>query len=256
MSAPATATPAPAVLPWKSVGELQDKQGVNLACFGYPGSGKTTFGASGPKPLIIDVDGTAVRTLADRKDVQIAQPKSWAEIDRLSQYLRTRPHPFQTIVWDTVTSMYRLFLKQHMQVQSGAGGTARQPSQPEYGIANETVLSLINTWCSLARDTGIHVVFNIHAQEIKDDNSGIIHVRMALTPGMITGMNQATDTLGYIAVAPNSDRRQLLLRSSARIIAKHHQPMTAALRLPHEINDPTLKPFIDQAKAQLEGGKS
>jgi len=237
-------TPATATVPWKLPTELQDKQGVNIAVMGYPGSGKTEFGASGPKPLVVDIDGTAVRTLGGRTDVQIAPIKNWDDIDRLSTYLLSRPHPFQTIWWDSLTFAQTYALKKIM-VGSAPGV---MPSQGQYGNANELVLDLVRTWCAQARERGVHVGFAVHAEEIKDESTGQVLIRMALTPGCIKGVNMATDTIGYLAVAPNSDNRKMLLRSTGRVLAKHHQPKDSPKKLPPELDSPTFSMFIDQTK--------
>jgi hypothetical protein len=251
VSAPTAAvTPAQSTPPWKKPSALQDKQGINAAFFGYPGAGKTTLAASGPKPLVIDVDGTAVRSLADRNDIEIMPIRNWDDIEKISQYLKTRSHPFETISWDTCTAMQKMAL----QKVTKTSATPTMPSQGEYGTANEMVLTVVRDWCALARETGVHVIFNVHAEEVKDENSGVVLVRMSLTPGTLKGVNQATDTIGYLQLVPGSDKRKLLLRTTARIIAKHHQPQTGK-RLAHELDDPTLQMFIDQARAVNAGGK-
>jgi len=223
---------------------LKDKQGVNICVMGYPGAGKTEFGASGPKPLVIDVDGTAVRTLGDRTDVQIMPIKDWDSIAAISNYLLTRPHPFETIWWDTVTAMQSYAIKKIMA--GSAPGV--MPSQGQYGNANQLVLEVVQTWCSQAREKGIHVGFAVHAEEVKDESTGQVLIRMALTPGCIKGVNQAVDTMGYIAVAPNSDVRKMLLRSTGKVLAKHHQPKNSPHKLPPELENPTMRMFIDQAR--------
>jgi len=235
-------TPATVKVPWKLPGELQDKQGFNGCFFGYPGAGKTSLIATGPKPLIIDVDGTAVRSLADRDDVQIMPIGSWDDIQKISDYLLTRSHPFETIGWDTLTAMQRFAIKKVVKTPGA------QPSQGEYGAANELVLEVVRQWCAAARETGVHVIFGVHAEEVKDESTGVVLIRMSLTPGTLKGVNQATDTIGYLQVVPGSDTRKLLLRTTNKIIAKHHQPQSGT-KLSHELTNPTMDMFIDQMRS-------
>jgi hypothetical protein len=242
----ATATRA---VPWKPASQVADAQGVNMCVFGFPGSGKTTFAATGPKPLIVDLDGTAARSLSDRDDVQIASAKGgWDEMDAISNYLlRSRPEeiPFETISWDTVSAMQTFALKKVMKQSA----TPQQPSQPEYGQANQMVIDFVEKWCLWARKTGMNVVFPVHAQEIKDEASGIITLRMDLTPGCLKGVSKAVDSIGYLG-QDLKGKRKLLLHNTAKVVAKHHQPQTGSGRIDLEIDEPNLSQIISTLKGR------
>jgi hypothetical protein len=227
--------------PWMPASDVADMQGINMALFGYPGSGKSTLEATaqdsdlGKDVLIIDADGTAARSLADRKDVMIYPARRWEDIQRIDQHLKTGRHPFKTIAWDTLTAMQDMSLKFVMK----ASPTPEQATQPEYGRSNQALLQLVGDWCSIAREKGTNVIFSVHATEEADQSTGSMLIRMALTPGVRTGVYRMVDTIGYLSVDNKTSRRGLLLKSNNRIIAKHHQPLTGD-QLPLEIPDPTM----------------
>jgi hypothetical protein len=223
-----------------------------MCVFGFPGAGKTTFAASGPKPLVIDADGTAARSLSDRDDVQIAPVKAgWDDIDGISNFLlHSKDHGFETICWDTVSSLQTMALKKVMKQSA----TPQQPSQPEYGQANQMVIDFVEKWCLHARKTGTNVVFPVHAAEIKDESTGTITIRMDLTPGCLKGVSKAVDSIGYLGQSLKGERK-LLLHNTAKVTAKHHQPRTGAGRIDLEIDNPDLTSIIGQLKNRKTLGK-
>jgi AAA domain len=242
---------------WMPPHMLLGKRGLNVAVFGYPGSGKSTLAASGPKPLIVDIDGTAALSLSDRDDVMIAPAnQSYDQVTTLSDRLLGGGHPFETICFDTITTFYSMALKTVKKVSA----TPDTASQPEYGKANEMVGDLITKWCNKARETGINVVFNIHVKEDKDENAGTMLIRMALTPGSTLEVYRAVDSIGYLDVNNKTEQRKLLFKSNGRVVAKHHQPQTGPNRIPLEILDPNLGTIINAMKGiapfkVIEGSK-
>jgi len=241
---------------WLPASQLIDKQGLNVAIFGYPGSGKSTLSATGPKPLVVDIDGTAIRSLSDRSDVQIAEvpggPAGYDHCMMLSDRLLNKAHDFQLINWDTITTLHGMALKKVMK----ASPTPDMPSQPEYGKANAMIEDFVQKWCAAARERGIHVMFSVHVKEEKDGDSGPMMIRMGLTPGSTLAVYRAVDTIGYLSENTKTSDRKLLLKNNGKVIAKHHQPRTGENRLPDEVVNPNLTEIINimQGRKQLTKG--
>ena len=244
--------------PWKPASETVQDVGVNMAVFGHPGSGKTTLLATaqssphGKDVLVIDMEG-GTRAISDRDDVMVATDSnggpimSWDDLAAISSLLRRQvlegECPFKTIGFDTLSAMHRLALSKVMK----ASPTPDMPSQPEYGRANELMLDQVRGWCDLSREKGINVIFNCHAVEEKDDSTGIVLIRMALTPGVIKGVYQAVDSIGYIAEDARTAKRKLLLKTNNRVLAKFRQPLTGP-QLPLEIENPNLGEIIEHVR--------
>ena len=246
--------------PWKPASQVVKALGVNMALFGHPGSGKTTLlktaqdSEYGRDVIVIDMEG-GTRSISDRDDVMVATKpgtdgdplETWDDVSAVSELLRRQviegTCPFKTIGFDTLSAAQRLTLQKVMK----ASPTPDMPSQPEYGKANELLLDLVRKWCEVSRRYGVNVIFNCHAVEEKDESTGIVLIRMSLTPGVIKGVYQAVDSIGYIAADPKTNRRRLLLRETPKVLAKFRQPQSGP-QLPLEIDDPDLGNIIEHVK--------
>jgi len=233
--------------PWRSPAEVASAQGVNLGLFGYPGSGKTILCASAPRPMILDVDLTAAKSLTDRPDVAlISGLTTWDAWKQQSDWLLDRVGtpalPFDTFDWDTVTTLHNL-------AATSLAGPGRNPSMDQWGKANGMVDELLKDWINAANTKGINVIFNCHVTEERDGETGPLLVRLALTPGSRTNLYRRVDTIGYLDVNPVNDLRTLRLKSNAKVIAKHHQPMAENMRIPLEIPNPNLTKIFRAIKS-------
>jgi hypothetical protein len=245
--------------PWQPAAEVSEALGWSLALFGMPGCGKTTFSAiSGA--LIIDLEG-GTEVIADRKDVMVwprRDPNTgkvpvpdWDSMERLSNRLKRGDHPFKVLCFDTVSKGQKLSLQKVMKQSP----TPEQPTQPEYGRANILLGDLIESWCGLARETGINVVFNVHAEEVKDEDTGVVLIRMSVTPGLIKTVYQSVSSIGYLAEDPKTSKRRLLLRNTNKVTAKFRQPQSGP-QLPLEIDNPSLENILahrEKARAARKG---
>jgi hypothetical protein len=74
---------------------------LTVAIYGVPGVGKTTFGASAPKPVI-----HCLERGADHLDVaKLDAPETWAEYLADVRELATAEHDFRTYVVDTIDAL-------------------------------------------------------------------------------------------------------------------------------------------------------
>ena len=101
---------------------------VYLHIHGVFGSGKTTFGLTGPNPtLIADVEGAAMKAKAggnkvlwsdwDKKsdvDTVVYTTKTEQDLQDLITYLKIGDHPFETFVLDSLT-LFQTKLKRELQ---------------------------------------------------------------------------------------------------------------------------------------------
>jgi hypothetical protein len=228
-----------------------------------PGSGKTTFCAV-PGALIIDLEG-GTEVIADRTDVMVwprrdpntnkVPTPDWDALERLSNRLKRGDHGFKVICFDTLTKAQKLSLSKVMKQSA----TPEQPTQPEYGRANILLGDMIEMWCGLARETGINVIFNVHAEEVKDEDTGSVLIRMAVTPGLIKTVYQSVSSIGYIAEKPapaanKPTERRLLLRNTNKVTAKFRQPKSGP-QLPLEIDNPSLETILEHRKKAREARK-
>jgi hypothetical protein len=118
---------------------------LSMVVYGRSGTGKTTFSASFPKPLLLlDMREDGTDSIADRKEVSVARVETWEEFEQLYWYLKSDKHKFNSAVIDTVTEL------QDMAIAHVAGD--REPdevlSQRVWGQA----AGLLKTWLLNYRD--------------------------------------------------------------------------------------------------------
>ena len=246
---------------WQPAAEVAEALGWSAAIFGYPGAGKTTFAAV-KGSLVVDFEQGA-EVLADRTDVMVwprRDPNTgkipavkWEDFMQLDRQLRSGNHPFRVLCFDTITAAQRLTLDNVMR----SSPTPSQPSQPEWGKSNDLLLDVVRHWSALAKTTGVNVIFNVHAQDVVDDNGNSVLIRMNLTPGVIKGVIETVSAIGYIAEGANGKRR-LLLHNTNKVTAKFRQPRSGP-QLDLEIDDPSLETILthrENARAALKKARS
>jgi len=227
----------------KMASEYTDADGVNLLVFGYPGVGKTTFITKaqdheyGRDVILLDFE-KGIRSVSDRDDVAVYRPpnNNWNDVENIKRWLLSADHGYKTIGVDTLTSL------QQLAVESVTSG---QPSQPEWGKANEKVLKLVRDFKELSVTKGINVLFTAHAKEIKDKD-GDVYIRLDLTPQVENGVQRIVDALGYLEVDPTgkTGTRNMLFKKTRKVLAKYRQPESGP-QLPLEIKDPSLGMILD-----------
>ena len=210
--------------------EVNDAWGVNMLIYGAPGVGKTTFAASaqdspyGKDVLFIDVEG-GVRSIADRDDITIFRPDSFDDVKSVFMALKNGElAQFKTVVVDSIGETQALGLRTIMR-------TAKNPDLPglqDYGKSNEQIGILIRGLRGLAQAQGVNVVITALAVESKDENTGAILTRPALTPKALELATGAVDMLGYMTQKKDGTR-VLNFQPSTSYMAKLRQPASRSL---------------------------
>lgn len=223
---------------------LRGRKGLNLLVYGAPGAGKTTFAASGPAPLIVDMEG-GTYSVADRADVQVFRATTWDDLTALYGFVRTPGHPFGTIVLDSITEAYRLALdlavREDPKAQPGAG-----PQLHHHGAATERIIKMARAYRDLANDRGLHVVFTapevLKAEQSESEDKGRLIRRPSLPPRALEGIRESVD--GVVRLQPTKDGgRVLTLRTpNPLVMAKFRAPADVAV--PDRLDNPTIPALL------------
>lgn len=257
MVAQAVLTPKPHNFRFLQASEVNDAWGLNLLIYGSPGVGKTTLAASaqdsphGADVLFIDVEG-GVRSIADRSDITVFRPDDFNDIIKVFVALKQGDLPqFKTVVVDSIGEAQALGLKTIM-------ASAKNPDLPglqDYGKSNEQIGRLIRGLRGLAQTRAINVILTALAVEAKDEGSGAILTRPALTPKAMELATGAVDMLGYLTQT-REGQRVLKFSPSTQYLAKLRQPLSGA-QIPLEIPDPTLPRILEAMRTAhpAQGGK-
>ena len=73
--------------------------------YGLSGTGKTTFAATMPKPLlVIDIKERGHESITDVEGVEVEECDTWADVENALEYVK-EDTKYKTIVIDTITSM-------------------------------------------------------------------------------------------------------------------------------------------------------
>jgi len=222
---------------------VADKWGLNLLIYGQAGSGKTTFASTADddehtrRVLYIDVEG-GTRSISDRDRIDVFQPQEFPEIKEVFTFLKNSEHDYKTVVVDSITETQKLGLKEIMK-------TSRTPDMPglqDYGKSNEEIQGLVRAFRGLAQSRGLNIVFTALDVEAKDEVTGAVLVRPALTPKAAEAVTGIVDGIGYLFV--NTDGvRMLRLAQDARILAKIRQARTGP-RIPDVIENPSIPQIL------------
>ena len=170
----------------------------------------------------------------------------------VAQQLNGELAQFKTVVVDSIGETQALGLRTIMR-------TAKNPDLPglqDYGKSNEQIGILIRGLRGLAQAQGVNVVITALAVESKDENTGAILTRPALTPKALELATGAVDMLGYMTQKKDGTR-VLNFQPSTSYMAKLRQPATGA-QIPLVIENPTLPRILEimrtaHPKAAQEG---
>lgn len=219
---------------------------MNGLIYGESGVGKTSLLATaqdserGSNLLIIDFEGGS-RSISDRADISIFQPKSFAEVGELYEWLVRDEHGFKTVAIDSLTEAQRIGMGEVMR-------SAKNPDLPslqDYGKSNEKIMKIIRSFRPLAQSRGINVLFTALQTE-KTTPAGVTTYGPALSPKAAEGVVGVVDLVGHLTV-DRTGKRTLNLRSTSNSVAKVRQPKGENRRFPDVIVDPTFGKLFDLA---------
>ena len=178
----------------------EDFQYLNMLVYGKPKKGKTTFGASGPKPVLI-VDCNEHGTLSVRRfsQVEVFRLEEWKDIDLVYWFLHKGDHQFKTVVIDTVTSLAQLCMK-FVLGDEVARDPTKDPvmaSKREWG----KVAQLMGTEILKFRNLPMHTVFLAQERRgFSEDDEEAPEVMPAVSPSVQNQLTPAVDIIGRIYV--------------------------------------------------------
>lgn len=203
---------------------------LKVMIYGLPGCGKTTFAATAPKPLVIDVERGARSVLNVNNPVDVLEYRSIEQVEKTIEYLSAGNEAFKkydTIVLDSISEMQRRLLDQQLRALGG-GAPVYKADWGVYGENTQRLRMLVSAF----RDIDKHLICTAHSKEEKDDQTGLTVTRPDLTPKLAATVAGLFDIVGYLRINQKGERI-LRVQPTKMVLAK------SRLALPEEISSPT-----------------
>lgn len=140
---------------------------VRILVYGRNKKGKTVFGATGPKPFILDIDEEGTRS-AYGSGAFVYEASSFDEAVWAYWYMKEGNHKYKTFVVDTITALHKAALRKVMK-ESEERDPTKEPgtaSQRDWGRAN----NLVNNLLIDMRNLPMHVVFLAQERVVADED--------------------------------------------------------------------------------------
>ena len=232
------------------------KQTRPWAIYGRSGTGKTTFAATFPKPiLLLDIEDHGTESIADIPDINVASITRWGQIDDVYDLLTAKNNKYKTVVFDTITQL-QLIGANHILAKK------RKPTVVQIDWGTMTIGdwgdlgAMMKEQITLFRNLPLEVVFL--AQEritTNDDDEKVLapEVGPQLSPAIASHLNACVDVIASTYIKRR--RRKVNNKTveadpiySMRIgpnptyVTKVRKPRLVSL--PHDIDDPTYDDVI------------
>jgi len=128
--------------------------------YGRPGTGKTTIGATFPKPaVLLDIREKGTDSISNIKGIKVGKIEEWEEFEDMYWYLKEAQHGYKTVIVDQLTALQAVAMRKAFKDTGKEEGD--HASKRIFGVAS----GLMNEWLLKYRDLvdeEINIVFIAH----------------------------------------------------------------------------------------------
>lgn len=177
---------------------------ISMCVYGRSGSGKTTFAATAPGPILyVDIRDEGTASISDVKGLDVFEVEAFADIEEIYWWLHKNPKKYKTVILDTVSQL------QGMIVQEVAGNNKKGKRAGDWGSMTKKdwgdVAAVMKEWLGNYRDLtakGINVIFiaqdrtfNLSDEEEANDSLLAPEIGPALSPAVAKSLNASVSVL-------------------------------------------------------------
>lgn len=191
---------------------------ISVLLYSEPGNGKTTWAASAPDPLIIDVDSGSLSIAL--KNVPVLREKySYDNIVELVSALRANPELYKTVVIDTVSELQKRWTDAIVQAAHKRNPARHQfiPTQQDYNETTIMIRRVVLDLLSINRN----VILVAHSIEKQDGNDGPTYIRPNMTPALAGALFGLVDIMTFMKYDARKQERTFYFEATHTILAKH-----------------------------------
>lgn len=202
--------------------------------YGPPGSGKTTFGASAYKPIIIDCENGAAHVRCHRTPYLA----TWPEIQPWLDGLAAGGHEYQTVVIDSIDWLLRR-IEEHVAGVDGTTAGMKQTlnrSHGGYGNGRRVLKNYVYQYLLPVLDrlvnANIAVLLLGHAARRSITTIDGIELEKSapeIHPDLANTMIEWSDFVGAIRLVGQD--RELVLHETPQLVAKNRYGITEPIHL-------------------------
>lgn len=202
--------------------------------YGSPGAGKTTFGASADRPLIVDCENGAAHVQCHRTPYLA----SWSEMQMWLDCLAESDHEYQTVVIDSVDWLLRR-IEEHVAGVDGTPNGMKQTlnrSHGGYGNGRQVLKNYVYQYLLPVLDrlvnAGVAVLLLAHATRreiVTIDGITVEKSAPEIHPELANTMIEWSDFVGAIRLA--GQERELVLHETPQLVAKNRYGIHESLPL-------------------------
>lgn len=199
-----------------NTGDAQKKPSIVMMVYGEGGTGKTTFAATAPRPIIADCENGAKYFGLRGIRVDVAQIQSWSD---MGEFLKVaQSDNYDTVIIDPIGELMEK-LQRFMVAQNDVKLVQKDgsPSMAGWGWLKKT----LNNYLKVLRDTGKNVIIIAHVEEKQDED------RLVKRPKIATKISDdiiaMVDIVGYFTIiAREGEEKRVIIvdPSNDKYVAK------------------------------------
>jgi AAA domain-containing protein len=172
-----------------------ERERLRLCVYGNPGVGKTTMGATFPRPLFINTDDGLISAAIQGMGGISYEPTGWREFQALYFWCKDHSDTYDSVVFDSITTLQRLLIDEIVEATFDKKGADKPvmefvPEQGTYLANQRQVGRILNDF----RMLGKHLVVTAGVRERLGKRSPDV------APGLFAIINHWSSIIGELVV--------------------------------------------------------